>query len=258
MAERFGQQAGTTVQRSSPLYESLLRHCTRDIREQGPTWQLVQDRTAEPSGDVLPLRLMAAVHRLVLAGEAPDLARCYPSAGGRRRPSEAWPAFRSLLEDRADDLRRLLDRPLQTNEVRRCTPLLVGLAWLGDRTGLPPTVLEIGASGGLNLNWHRFRYEGPDGQWGPADSPVRLPLPAGSTPQPVPAGGEPRVRPGPARRTRHRRPALAALVRVGGPDGPARPARRGARGRGGAPTGRRRLGRRALAGDRLAEPRPGR
>jgi len=186
MAGRFDHQAETTVQRTSPLYESLLRHCARDIREQGPTWQLVQDRTAEPSGDVLPLRLMAAVHRLVLAGEAPDLARCYPSVGGRGPHSEAWQPFRSLLEDRADDLRRLLDRPLQTNEVGRCTPLLVGLALVSDSTGLPPTVLEIGASGGLNLNWHRYRYEGPDGQWGPADSPVRLTLPAGSTPSPSP------------------------------------------------------------------------
>ena len=185
MAERFGHQ--TTVQRSSPLYESLLRHCARDIRDQGPTWQLVQDRTTEPSGNAIPLRLMAAVHRLVLAGQAPELARCYPSVGGQDAPSKAWAAFRSLLEKRADDLRGVLDRPLQTNEVRRCTPLLVGLAWLGDRTGLPPAVLEIGASGGLNLNWHRFRYDGPDGQWGRGDSPVRLSLPAGLSPNLLPA-----------------------------------------------------------------------
>lgn len=187
MAERFSGQADAAVLRTSPLYELLLRRCARDIRELGPTWQLVQDRLTEPEGDALALRVLAAVHRLVLAGEAPDLARCYPSVGGRGAVEEAWPAFRSLLEVRAHDLRRLLDRPLQTNEVRRCTPLLVGLSWLADETGLPPTVLEMGASGGLNLNWHRFRYEGPDGRWGADDSPVRLALPAGASPSLDPA-----------------------------------------------------------------------
>lgn len=181
IAGRFDRQADSAVMRSSPLYDALLRRCARDIEELGPTWRLLQDRAAEPSGDVLPLRLMASVHRLVLAGEAPDLAHFYPSTGGRGAREDAWPAFRSLLEERADDLRGLLDRPLQTNEVQRCTPVLVGLAWLFDRTGLPPTVLEIGASGGLNLNWHRFGYEGPDGRWGPADSPVTLSLPPGLT-----------------------------------------------------------------------------
>lgn len=189
IAERFNRQADSEVMRGSPLYESLLRRCARDIAQLGPTWRLVQDRRTERPGDVLPLRVMAVAHRLVLAGDAPDLARHYPSAGGRQAASEAWPAFRSLLEERVDDLRGLLDRPLQTNEVRRCAPLLVGLAWLGDRTGLPPTVLEIGASGGLNLNWHRFRYEGPDGHWGPADSPVRLSLPGGVTPTLLPPTG---------------------------------------------------------------------
>lgn len=174
----FERQLHSAVQRSSSLYESLLRHCARDLIERGPTWQLLQDRAQESAGDALPLRLLAAAHRLVLGGEAPDLARFYPSAGGQRTPAEAWPAFRSLLLDRAEDLRTLLDRPLQTNEVRRCSALLVGLGWIAATSNLSPAVLEIGASAGLNLNWHRYRYQGEKVGWGPPDSPVHLSLPA--------------------------------------------------------------------------------
>lgn len=184
LVRRFERQAQSAVQRSSSLYQLLLGHCARDLAEQGPTWWLLADRAGEPAGDALPLRLMAAVHWLVLSGRAPDVAFSYPSTGGGGPPEQAWPAFRSLLENQADDLRTLLDRPLQTNEVRRCSAVLVGLGWITTTTNRAPTVLEIGASAGLNLNWHRYRYQGAGGTWGPTESPVRLRLPPGAGPWP--------------------------------------------------------------------------
>ena len=45
-----------------------------------------------PSGSLPALRLLAALHHLVLAGRAPELAAFYPSAGGTRAPADAWPA----------------------------------------------------------------------------------------------------------------------------------------------------------------------
>ena len=41
-------------------------------------------------------------------------------------------------------------------------------------TGLPLRVLEIGASGGLNLNFDRYRYESGDWEFGDRSSPVRF------------------------------------------------------------------------------------
>jgi hypothetical protein len=177
LVRRFTRQAGSAVQRTSPLYEALLRRCVQDLEERGATWLLLQDRADEPAGDAIALRLMAAVHRIVLEGRAPELAAHYPSAGGGGDPERAWPAFRSVLADRADELWAGLDRPLQTNEVRRCAALVLGLARVAAGTRAAVTTLEIGASAGLNLNWHRYRYTAGEAAWGAADSPVRIELP---------------------------------------------------------------------------------
>jgi len=102
---------------------------------------------------------MAAVHRLVLDGRAPQLVPYYPSVGGRADPAAAWPALVALLEERAEDLRELVSRALQTNEVGRSQALLCGFLVVSARTGLPLRLLEVGASAGLNLRWDHFHYE---------------------------------------------------------------------------------------------------
>jgi hypothetical protein len=126
----------------------------------------------DPGPSALALRLMGGVHRLVLAGEAPALAGHYPSAGGT--PGHAWPAFLELLRDRRDEVRRLVDLPVQTNETGRCAALLVGFLEVAETTGLPLRLLEVGASAGLNLRFDRYRYELGGRTWGPTDSPVTI------------------------------------------------------------------------------------
>jgi hypothetical protein len=115
---------------------------------------------------------MGAVHRLVLSGEAPALARHFQSAGGR--PGDAWPAFLDVLRERRDELRELVEHPVQTNEPGRCAALLGGFLEVARRTGLPLRLLEVGASAGLNLRFDRYRYELGQERWGPPESPVVL------------------------------------------------------------------------------------
>jgi hypothetical protein len=127
----------------------------------------------DPGPSMLALRLMGAVHRLVLRGDAPALAAHYPSASGR--PGDgAWPTFAELLRDRRDELRVLVEHPVQTNEPGRCAALLGGFLEVARRTGLPLRLLEVGASAGLNLRFDRYRYELGDERWGPADSQVAI------------------------------------------------------------------------------------
>ncbi|MBA3261449.1 MAG: DUF2332 domain-containing protein [Thermoleophilaceae bacterium] len=158
----------------SPLYAHLLEYAARDAEAGGPSFEVLREHADEPFGSALALRFLAAVHRLVLEGKAPPLARHYPSTGGDAGLDGAWPTFRAVLEEHCDRLRELVARPCQTNEVGRCASLLPGFLAVASEYRLPLRILELGSSAGLNLNWDRYRYEGDGWEWGPEDSAVRI------------------------------------------------------------------------------------
>jgi hypothetical protein len=127
-----------------------------------------------PPRSVPALRLLAALHHLVLSGRAPELARFYPSAGGGRSPDGAWPVALATLGEHADWVRDRLGRTVQTNEPGRATVLFAALLWLTERFPLPVRLLEIGASAGLNLLADRFCYVSGGQALGAVGSPVRF------------------------------------------------------------------------------------
>jgi hypothetical protein len=170
----FVGQARISRQMGSPIYGELLERLAHDLAAGGPTARVVQGFSGHPVLDNLPLRLMGAVHGEVLAGRAPALARHYPSAGGRFEPEGAWSALRDLLATRREALQPGLAAPLQTNEVRRCCALLGGFLRVAAFHGLPLRVLEIGASGGLNLRFDRYAYALGPHRFEPADARLRL------------------------------------------------------------------------------------
>ena len=174
MAQRLLRQASGCDDLGSPLYGSLLRRAADDLGSGGAVWGVLDGFEKEPAGAAIALRLMGAVHRLVLAGEVPALAQRYPSMGGDGDAIAAWPAFRQTLADRKSEIRALLARGCQTNEVGRSAALLGGFLEIAHRTGMRLRILELGASAGLNLRWDRYRYESGAAAWGHVQSPVRI------------------------------------------------------------------------------------
>lgn len=116
----------------------------------------------------MQLRLLAGIHRIVLRGDAPELADFYPSVGGTADRSAVWPALEPVLRAHVPELRAALEVAPQTNGVGRSVALLVGLSEAVRRTGLRRVrLLEPGASAGLNLLVDHFRFEGDGWSAGP-------------------------------------------------------------------------------------------
>lgn len=160
----------------SALYGRLLDRCADDLAAGGPTAAVLAGYLDRRRGEVVPLRMLAGVHALVLTGRAPQLAPFYPSVGGHPDGAEdrLWAAFRVVLAERRDEVRRWLEHAPQTNEVGRAAALVGGLCHVVAEASFPLRLVEVGASAGLNLRADRFRVEGVVADHGPPDSPVRL------------------------------------------------------------------------------------
>jgi ADP-ribose pyrophosphatase YjhB (NUDIX family) len=107
-------------------------------------------------GDMLPLRLLSAVHRLALAREAPGVAIYLPTVGGTAPRDDAdreslRRAFLATIAEHRDAVAAALARVPQTNEVGRTVGLGALLRRLQQGFGLPVRLHEIGASAGLSL-----------------------------------------------------------------------------------------------------------
>ncbi|MPZ59986.1 MAG: DUF2332 family protein [Propionibacteriales bacterium] len=159
----------------SPMYAALLTRIAEDVADDGVCARVLRGHEHDPGPSALGLRLLGAVHRLVLSGEASGLARFYPSMGGSWALDAAWPHVLETLDSRGDDVRRFLGLPPQTNEVGRAAALMGGLQALTAARRMPIRLVELGASAGLNLLFDRYRFLGGEGDSvGPDDSPVVL------------------------------------------------------------------------------------
>ncbi len=165
-------QAETCAALGSPFTARLLRltadrlHPGTPLTDRLLTWP--GDITS--SGASVPLRLMGALHGLVLDGTDPSLAALYPP---NPAPDDAtlWQAVETALATHDDRLQGWLDRPPQTNEVGRSAVLIAAGHWLAAECDRPMVLSELGASAGLNLNWDRFALQTPARTLAP-DNPV--------------------------------------------------------------------------------------
>jgi hypothetical protein len=174
LADLVAFQAEQCERAGSPLYARILGDVHHDVRDGGVVAEVLAGHEHDPFGSALVLRLMGAVHRIVLEGRAPALAACYPSAGGDPSTGDVGAIFLATVREHQAEVVRRLDDGVQTNEVGRSGVLVAGYARVAARTGLPLRVLEMGTSAGLNLRWDGFAYDTGVGVCGDPDSPVRF------------------------------------------------------------------------------------
>ncbi len=144
---------GTQCAGHSPVYESLSEGIADDDG-------LLSLLLGTPDEQRRPSLLFAAVNLLLSAQPGARLASYYPIHGGRRAvDDQLLPAFSAFCGEHHDELARLLSqRSTQTNEIRRCVALRLGVEQVQRRWPGPVALVEIGASAGLNLLFDRYQY----------------------------------------------------------------------------------------------------
>lgn len=179
----FSQQAQQCAALGSPFMERLLNLFVAHWHAHGPVMEALRhwpggdaanSGTGDASGkaDSLPLRMASGLHALVLLDRNAALKAAYPP----HDPGDAalWRAIRQVLWSQSDFLLNWIKSPPQTNEIRRSAALIPAAAMLSRQFNMPLTLSELGASGGLNLNFDRFALQAGPHLLGAADPVLTL------------------------------------------------------------------------------------
>jgi hypothetical protein len=168
-------QARLCRENGSHLYGAIIDALVAGLAGGSAAVELLREDPRDAVGSALYLRLLGAVNRLVRADPSCPLRAWYPSAGGHRTDvDKAVPAFFAVVAEHADTIAAEMQTAVQTNEVGRSAPLSAAFNYVGEASGAPLRLLEIGASAGLNLWPDRYRVCATGAAWGPVDSPVKL------------------------------------------------------------------------------------
>lgn len=153
-AVRFREFGEIHIRDMSPHYAYL---ATRIADER----ELLAVASAAAEGQPTPNLLFAAVRFLLDRGASLDLLGTYPTEFGSEIPPRSFELFRKFVLANRIEIERLVStRRVQSNVVRRCAVLLLGLMKVSELFArLSFTNIEIGASAGLTLLWDRFSYE---------------------------------------------------------------------------------------------------
>ena len=156
LAALFRDMATNCERLGAPTYADLAAYVADEVASYGPLLAVLEPYADARIGDMVPLRFFAAIQRLVLEREVPELAVFYASVGGTAPSTPAArAACRAALSHVVATHRDAIADGLrwfpQTNEVGRTAALVAVLRQVGAQWGLPVRLHEIGASAGLAL-----------------------------------------------------------------------------------------------------------
>lgn len=162
----------------SPLTARVLDTLVAVLDRSTRTGARILDWPGDPMADALKLRIAGGFNALARAGVDPALTALYETGEG-----DWHGVFTRVLAEHDAALLPWLTSAPQTNEVARAGVLWPGVMAVTARFGPRVELLELGASGGLNLNMDRFGYELAGVASGEAASAVQLaPVWTGSPP----------------------------------------------------------------------------
>lgn len=178
----FRLQASHCAATGSPLTATIVGALADAIDRSTATGTRILDWSGDPMTDVVPLRIAGGLNALARSGADADLSTLY-----RKGEGDVHALMRHVIARHDARLLPWLDSAPQTNEVGRSALLWPGIMAVAARFGPRVELLELGASGGLNLNMDRFSYDLGGACSGDASSTVQLkPAWTGSPPTAAP------------------------------------------------------------------------
>ncbi|ABD56508.1 DUF2332 domain-containing protein [Jannaschia sp. CCS1] len=171
----FASQGRATAKLGSPFMARLMPLIGQNLDDSTAVGHrcLAWDGDVSAAGQSVPLRLAGALHGLVLDGTDARLTAAYPP--NTVDDDTLWQAVLESLTTHEARIMDWLDRPPQTNEVRRAAAVIAGIWWALGQVGQTPVILtELGASAGLNLSLDRFALSMGRGLHVAPQSSVRL------------------------------------------------------------------------------------
>ncbi|MBT8459619.1 MAG: DUF2332 family protein [Boseongicola sp.] len=168
----FRAQSAACAKLDSPFMERLMMLCAERLKPGSPVTNRVLQWPGDPrpQSDNVPLRLAGALHALKIEGLS--LEDVYPP----NVPDDEtlWSAVETAIETFPGQILQWLECAPQTNEVRRSAVILPSLALVQHELGRPLKLMELGASGGLNLYADQFHLQLPGADIGSTNAEVRL------------------------------------------------------------------------------------
>jgi hypothetical protein len=172
--QSFAWQAKAAAALGSPIYTYLFETAASQLGKGLMLDQIMAQWVGFAKTDLPALRWAGGLHYLALAGQAPELARHFPSCGGHPDFGTLWAAIDQTQAGHAGFLVQFMTRPPQTNEVQRSALILPGLNWIAALAGSDMELLEIGSSAGLNQFPDHVRVDYGGFTLGPKDAALNL------------------------------------------------------------------------------------
>lgn len=152
LKERFWAFAETECKNNSELYYKL----SIQIANDGELLNIAADTRR---GQPIPNIFLAAIHYLLLKNQDAELAKYYPSIQRNHFSEIPFNIFRAFCIKNENKIRKIIStRIVQTNVINRCSYLMPIFSKLIAEENKPATIIDIGTSAGLTLNFDLYEY----------------------------------------------------------------------------------------------------
>lgn len=149
---RFLTFADTECKGNSELYYKLSIQIANDNA-------LLKIAASTRPGQPIPNIFFAAIHYLLLKNQEEELGSYYPSIQKCKKPEIPFDIFKTFCLTNKKEIKQLIStRIVQTNVINRCSYLMPILSKIVGEENKPTTIIDIGTSAGLTLNFDKYEY----------------------------------------------------------------------------------------------------